>query len=208
VIPFGGLEAVRVIVVDARQALRFFRRRPTFTIACVLTLAVGSGVVASVYTAARWLTGIGRTPRPPARLTAVVTRDLLSEAPELPMFGVRTARQAVDLQFADRHAMARVAMTLSAIGLVLAAIGLYGVVSSIVAARRHEIGIRAALGATPRRIVGMLAWAGLTAVACGALAGLVTAAGASKLLSSYLYDLGDSTSLRTPCLWPRSSRHA
>lgn len=136
------------------------------------------------------LMGIVSTPRPPARLTALVSRTLHGEAPDLPLFSVRTARQAVDLQFAERDAMARAASTLSVIGLLLAAIGLYGVLSNIVAARRREIGIRSALGATPGQIIRMVARAGLIPVACGAFVGVAAAAGFSKLLSAYLYDLG------------------
>ena len=62
---------------------------------------------------------------------------------------VRSARDLVDRQFAERRVMAVVATTLGALGVVLAAIGLYGVLANVVAASQREIAVRSAIGATP-----------------------------------------------------------
>jgi predicted permease len=143
--------------------------------------------------AERWpgmsVMGVVNTGRRPAQLAPLVTRVVRSTAPDLPVFGVRTAREAVDLQFAERGAMARAASTLGAIGLLLAALGLYGVLSHVVAARHREIGIRAALGATPAQIMGTVTRIGLIPVACGAIVGIAGAAAASRLLAAHLYDM-------------------
>jgi len=76
--------------------------------------------------------------------------------------------------------------------LLLAAIGLYGVMAYSVALRRTEIGIRAALGATPRKIFGEVTREGVTLAAVGAGVGLVAALGVTRLLRSMLYGVPPS----------------
>jgi putative ABC transport system permease protein len=76
--------------------------------------------------------------------------------------------------------------------LLLAAIGLYGVMAYSVALRRTEIGIRAALGATPRKIFGEVTREGVTLAAVGAAVGLVAALGVTRLLRSMLYGVPPS----------------
>ena len=71
--------------------------------------------------------------------------------------------------------------------LLLAAVGLYGVMAYSVALRRTEIGIRAALGATPRTIFGEITREGIGLAAAGAVVGLVAALGVTRLLRSMLY---------------------
>ena len=71
--------------------------------------------------------------------------------------------------------------------LLLAAVGLYGVMAYSVALRRTEIGIRAALGATPRKIFGEVTREGVMLAAAGAAVGLVTALGVTRLLRTMLY---------------------
>jgi putative ABC transport system permease protein len=119
----------------------------------------------------------------------IVRRVMSSEAPELPLFDVRSARAAVDEQFADRNAMARAAATLAAIGLILAAVGLYAVVSAAVATRRREIGVRTALGATPRRTLRRVLVGGLIPVAVGLPFGMVGSVLISRLLAPQLFGL-------------------
>ena len=76
--------------------------------------------------------------------------------------------------------------------LLLAAIGLYGVMAYSVALRGTEIGIRAALGATPRTIFGEITREGVTLAAVGAAVGLVAALGVTRLLRSMLYGVPPS----------------
>ena len=75
---------------------------------------------------------------------------------------------------------------------MLAAIGLYGVMAYSVALRRTEIGIRAALGATPRKLFGEVTREGVTLAAVGAAVGLVAALGVTRLLRSMLYGVPPS----------------
>jgi ABC-type antimicrobial peptide transport system permease subunit len=85
--------------------------------------------------------------------------------------------------------MAIVASALGALGVALAAIGLYGVLANIVAASEREIAIRAALGAGPRTIVMRVLTRGFVPVAVGAVVGTAGAAAVSRLIASRLFGL-------------------
>lgn len=75
----------------------------------------------------------------------------------------------------------------AAAALVLAALGLYGVIAAGVAARTREFGLRAALGASPAGITGMVLRHGLALGACGVAIGVVGTAAATRALSSLLF---------------------
>ncbi len=82
------------------------------------------------------------------------------------------------------------AMSVSVVGVIamlLAAIGLYGVIAYSVARRTREIGIRMALGAKPGRVLGLIMRQGLTVAAAGAAGGTLLALGAAKAVSGALY---------------------
>jgi putative ABC transport system permease protein len=74
-----------------------------------------------------------------------------------------------------------------AIAVLLAGLGLYGLVSFIVVQRTREVGIRLAVGAQPRQIVTMILKRGLVPVAAGCVIGVIVVLAAAKLLSSLLY---------------------
>lgn len=73
------------------------------------------------------------------------------------------------------------------LALVLAAVGIYGVVSYTVARRRREIGIRMALGATARDVIGLILRGTMRPVVIGAVIGITAAAAVSGVLSSVLF---------------------
>jgi putative ABC transport system permease protein len=77
--------------------------------------------------------------------------------------------------------------TFASIALLLATIGIYGVISYSVARRRHEIGVRAALGASTGRLLGMVLGQGLTLTAIGLIAGALGAFALTRLLSTLLF---------------------
>jgi predicted permease len=100
-----------------------------------------------------------------------------------------TMEQAIALGLAPQRLLATAAGSLGLIGLLLAAIGINGVTAFAVVRRRHEIGIRLALGAQRRAIVGEIVRQGMKLIVVGAVAGLLLAAGASQALSIFLYGL-------------------
>jgi ABC-type antimicrobial peptide transport system permease subunit len=75
----------------------------------------------------------------------------------------------------------------AAIGFLLAAIGLYGVLSFLVSSRRREIGVRMALGAPPRSILSMVLWHGLRLTLIGLAAGAALALAVARFLHGLLY---------------------
>ena len=139
------------------------------------------------------VSGFVATARAPMSLAPAVSGVLQTRAPELPVFDLRTARSAVDLQFAELSAVALVAKTLSGIGLLLSAIGFYGVMANAVNGRRRELGIRAALGAAPGRLLASVLVTGFVPMLVGTIAGLAAAVPASRLIAQYLFGLEAST---------------
>ena len=75
-------------------------------------------------------------------------------------------------------------------GVLLAAVGVYGLISYSVAQRTREIGIRVALGARPAQVIGPVVREGMTLASIGVALGLAGALAATKLLSSYLFGGG------------------
>ena len=106
----------------------------------------------------------------------------------VPVFEVQTMNDV--LQGVNGFLLYRVgavlAATLGLLALVLAIIGVYGVVSYSAAQRTHEIGIRIALGAQPRGVIKTILRQGMVIVGFGTIAGLLTAAAIAKLVGSFL----------------------
>ena len=80
-------------------------------------------------------------------------------------------------------------LLLAGVAVLLAAIGVYGVMAYMVAQGRRDLGIRIALGATPRAIVSLVLWHGLTVAAAGVVIGLAAAAGLTRLMAGLLFEV-------------------
>lgn len=107
----------------------------------------------------------------------------------LPLVDVRTLEQQRDESLAHERLLATLAMGFSALAALLAALGLYGLLTHTVQARTNEIGIRMALGAGQGRIVWMVGRQLLAMVGFGAVAGTLAAWGLSRLVAAQLYGL-------------------
>ncbi|MEX0891270.1 MAG: FtsX-like permease family protein [Gemmatimonadota bacterium] len=125
----------------------------------------------------------------PGRVAAEVRRALAAAAPGLPVYDVRSVRATAELQFMERTVLARAAGALAVLGLLLAAVGLYGVMASAVAERRREIGVRAALGAAPGEILGSVVARGLVLALVGGVAGIAAATVVGRALRAQLFGL-------------------
>ena len=117
----------------------------------------------------------------PALRTAVRELD-----PELPLFGVTTMRAALEQSMASRRAIALWLASFAVIALTLAIGGIYAVLSYVVGRRRHEIGIRMALGAQRAQVLRLVVRQGLLLVVIGLVLGVPAAYLASRLLASLL----------------------
>ena len=126
----------------------------------------------------------------PAPLARPLTAEIRAMDAALPVFEVRTLREIGRLRLAKERAVATLLGTSGALALLLAAMGLYGVIAYTVAMRTREIGVRMALGAAPRQVLGQLVGEGLRLALIGVAAGLVLALGAARLIAGMLYGVG------------------
>jgi putative ABC transport system permease protein len=130
-----------------------------------------------------------RTRVEPLALASTLTRTIHGVDPELPVFQVETLGALVDDSLSQRRFNALLLGLFAGIGLILAAVGLYGVMSYSVHQRVREIGVRVALGAHPGDVQGMIVRQGLLLVLAGLAAGLAGALALSRLLASLLYEV-------------------
>ncbi len=105
----------------------------------------------------------------------------------VPVFGVETLEEQVKQSLSQPQMMATLLTLFGTIALVLALIGIYGVISYSVAGRTHEIGIRIALGAQKRDVLRLVLGQGLTLALIGVGIGIVAALGLTRLTTSLLY---------------------
>jgi predicted permease len=107
--------------------------------------------------------------------------------PELPVFGAQTLNDMVSASLSERRFSMEMVGLFALTALLLAGLGIYGVISYIVSERTHEIGIRLALGAQSRNILRMVLRQGLALAIGGAAVGLVCALIVSHLMAGLLY---------------------
>jgi predicted permease len=115
--------------------------------------------------------------------------------PELPVFELKTMQAAVDASLAQARTVALSLAAFAAIALTLAIGGIYAVLSYVVGRRRHEIGIRMALGAQSAQVLRMVVRQGLRLVSVGLLVGLPLAFLSARILSSLLVGVTSSDPL-------------
>jgi putative ABC transport system permease protein len=121
-------------------------------------------------------------------LIPAVRRELRAMAPALPLNRIETVRGALSERLAGRRFETQVMVFFAAIGLVLAAAGLYALLAYQVTQRTREIGIRAALGAERRSIVTMVLKHGVQLTLAGVIVGIIGAVMTAKMFQTLLYN--------------------
>ena len=124
------------------------------------------------------------------RLAGDLRTLLASMNPNLPIVAAMDFEEYAQLTLIPQRVAASVSGSLGLVGLLLAAIGVYGVTAYMVTSRTREIGIRVALGAQPRDVLRMVIRQGLSLTLAGAAIGLVLAAAAGRLIVSLLMGVG------------------
>ena len=134
------------------------------------------------------MTVVGR-PRgsDPQALVADIRDAVRAIDPTLPVYGVATMDERLDKVLAQSRFNTMLLTALGIVGLLLAAAGIYSVIAYFVTLRTQEIGVRMALGATTRNIIGLLMWQGLRPVLAGVGMGAVLAWWTSRLLRDSLF---------------------
>lgn len=133
-----------------------------------------------------------RTAVDPLALAPAVRRELRAIDPLLPVLRINTTEQQLDDVLAQDWLIAVLSSTLGAIALVLACLGLFGLISYRVARRTNEIGLRMALGATRGSMLGMVLSESGRLVAIGVALGLGASLAAGRAVSARLYGVSPS----------------
>ena len=122
-------------------------------------------------------------------LAPAIQQAVLSIDPLLPRPRVTTLQQAIAIVLLPQRAAAIVTGVLGVVGLLLATVGLYGIMSFSAGRRTREIGVRVALGATRSSVLGLMIGEGFKLAALGIVIGLVLAAAVTRLLTGWLFTI-------------------
>jgi predicted permease len=129
------------------------------------------------------------TGRYPDRLIASVRAEIRAVDPHLPIANVQTADELLNRTLSARRFSMLLLTIFGAAALILAIVGIYGVLAYAVEQRTAEIGIRMALGAGRSRVLGLMIWQGLWPVLVGLAIGSAAAAGATRVLANTLFQV-------------------
>ncbi|MGH9730381.1 MAG: FtsX-like permease family protein, partial [Candidatus Acidiferrales bacterium] len=130
---------------------------------------------------------IVRAAQPPLSLSHAVETAVHDAEPDLPIGHIQSMEQILSTSLAFQRFLMTLMSIFAGLALILAAVGIYGVMAYSVGQRTHEIGIRMALGARPRDVLLMIVRQGMILTAIGLIVGLAGAFATTRLLSDELY---------------------
>ena len=137
----------------------------------------------------RWMTIVARTQSDPASMAQAIKHEIWKVDSQLPVTKVETMNDVAAGSFAARRFNMSLLTVFAGLALVLAAIGIYGVMSYAVTQRTEEIGIRMALGARTVDVLKLILVNGMTLVGIGVVLGLAGAVLLTRLMASLLFDV-------------------
>jgi predicted permease len=130
-----------------------------------------------------------RTAAEPTRIIAAVRQAVREVDPNLPLYNIKTLATQVDESLVQERLIGTVSSFFGLLSLLLAAIGLYGIIAYAVSERTHEIGIRMALGAQRGAVLRMVLRQGMTLVLLGVGLGLALSFAGTRVIASRLFDV-------------------
>ena len=133
------------------------------------------------------MTLVVRTAGPPLRLASAVTREVHALDPDQPVADIRTMEEVVNLSMAGARFNTTLLVSFAGVAFLLAAVGIYGVISYDVSQRTNEIGIRMALGAQPADVRRMILVQGGRLAVYGIAAGLLVAIVLTRWMGTMLF---------------------
>jgi putative ABC transport system permease protein len=134
-----------------------------------------------------YMTLVVRTVGDPANLSGAIRSEILKLDKEQPATNIKTLNEFFSTSIAQQRFSVVLLAVFAAVALVLAAVGIYGVLSYAVTQRTHEIGIRIALGAGRRDVLRLVVGQGMLLTVIGVVGGLVAAFGLTRLMASLLF---------------------
>ena len=130
---------------------------------------------------------VARTSNDPASVASAMVREIHTIDPGVPVFEVRTMQERLHDSLARQRFSMAVLGGFAGFALLLAAVGVYGVISYMVTQGTHDIGLRMALGAQQRNILGLVVRQGMTLAAIGIAAGLIGAFFLTRVMATLLF---------------------
>jgi predicted permease len=130
---------------------------------------------------------VARAAGDPAAVSGAVVREIHAVDPGVAVYGIRTMQDRLYESLARQRFASTMLGAFAAFALLLAAVGIYGVMSYLVSQSTHDIGVRVALGARPGDIVGLVVRQGMELAGIGIVAGLVGAAALTRVMASLLF---------------------
>ena len=149
--------------------------------------AVGAYYMPSAQDPDNYMVLVARTPQDSDAFLAQARKQIQAIDPELPLYGSSTMETLMDQGFVGRRVPMLVAGAFGIVALLLAALGIYGVLAYGVAERKREIGIRMALGSTTREVFGLVLGDGVKITAAGIVLGLAGGFALSGVINRVLY---------------------
>ncbi|HEX6944147.1 MAG TPA: ABC transporter permease [Gemmatimonadaceae bacterium] len=128
-----------------------------------------------------------RTSGPTSGVGLSVSAAVRQIDPQLAVFGVKPLADVVGESVAQQRFVMLLLLAFAGVAVILAAIGIHGILSYTVAQRRHELGIRVALGATPDRVTGLVLGQGALLTGTGLVIGVLAALALTRVLATQLY---------------------
>jgi putative ABC transport system permease protein len=125
----------------------------------------------------------------PELLTGAIREQVRALDQDQPVTSIRTMSQLLDQSLSDARFNLLLLSLFAGVALLLAAIGIYGVISYSVTQRTHEIGIRLALGAQPRSLLRLIVRQGMTLVVAGIAVGVAAAWALTRLMATMLFEV-------------------
>ena len=185
-----GVVTVIGIVGDVRQASLSADVQPEIYLAHTQFRFWGAGA-----RPLRSLTLVARTTADPAPLGATLRREIAALDPALPLGELRTMEEVRGASLSGPRFLMLLIASFSAVALLVALIGVYGVMAYSVSQRQREIGVRVALGAAPRSVVGLVLRQGMVPAVAGIALGLAGGLAISRVLRTLLFQVtpGDPT---------------